>query len=77
MAYENIAMFVMRGKEYLAALRPSGDVLALDTLLFADEVRDPHRQFSVTEAGNREITECSEPGCTDLRLERHVLVVLG
>ncbi len=36
-----IATFVMRGKEYLAAIRADGGVLALETLLFADEVRNP------------------------------------
>jgi DNA end-binding protein Ku len=36
-----IGTFVMRGKEYLAAIRADGDVLALHTLYFADEVRDP------------------------------------
>jgi DNA end-binding protein Ku len=36
-----IATFVMRGKEYLAAIRPAGDVLALETMFFADEIRDP------------------------------------
>jgi DNA end-binding protein Ku len=36
-----IATFVMRGKEYLTALRPDGDVLALETLFWADEIRDP------------------------------------
>jgi DNA end-binding protein Ku len=34
-----IAKFVMRGKEYLAAIRADGDVLALETMFFADEVR--------------------------------------
>ncbi|HZA60295.1 MAG TPA: Ku protein [Actinomycetota bacterium] len=34
-----IAYFVMRTKEYLAAVRPYDDVLALATLYFADEVR--------------------------------------
>jgi DNA end-binding protein Ku len=37
-----IATFVMRSKEYLAAVRADGDVLVLETLFFADEVRDPH-----------------------------------
>jgi DNA end-binding protein Ku len=32
-----IASFVMRGKEYLAAVRADGDLLALETLFFADE----------------------------------------
>ena len=33
-----IARFVMRTKQYLAALRPAGNVLLLSTLLYADEV---------------------------------------
>jgi DNA end-binding protein Ku len=36
-----IATFVMRGKQYLAAIRPKDDVLVLETMYFADEVRDP------------------------------------
>src|SRR3954452_20929419 len=36
-----IANFVMRGKEYLAAIRADGDVLVLETLFFADEIRNP------------------------------------
>ncbi|MDT4911359.1 MAG: end-binding protein Ku [Pseudonocardiales bacterium] len=35
-----IARFVMRGKEYLAAVRADGDVLVLETMFFADEIRD-------------------------------------
>jgi DNA end-binding protein Ku len=35
-----IGRFVMRTKEYLAAVRPGGDLLMLETLFFADEVRD-------------------------------------
>jgi DNA end-binding protein Ku len=37
-----IASFVMRGKEYLAAIRADGDLLVLETMFFADEVREPH-----------------------------------
>lgn len=33
-----IGKFVMRDKEYLAALRPLGDVVCLETMHFADEV---------------------------------------
>lgn len=40
-----IASFVMRTKEYLAAVRADGDVLALETLFFADEIRDPHQEI--------------------------------
>lgn len=36
-----IARFVMRNKEYLAAIRADNGVLALETLHFADEIRDP------------------------------------
>ncbi|HEY2270660.1 MAG TPA: Ku protein [Streptosporangiaceae bacterium] len=41
-----IASFVMRGKEYLAAVRADGDLLALETLFFADEIREAHEQVS-------------------------------
>ena len=40
-----IAGFVMRGKEYLAAIRADGNALVLETLYFADEVRDPKEQI--------------------------------
>ena len=36
-----IATFVMRGKEYLTAIRADEGVLALQTLFFADEIRNP------------------------------------
>lgn len=36
-----IGTLVMRTKEYLATVRPSGDLLVLETMFFADEVRDP------------------------------------
>jgi DNA end-binding protein Ku len=36
-----IAKFVMRGKEYLAAVRAGDGVMALDTLHFVDDLRDP------------------------------------
>jgi DNA end-binding protein Ku len=35
-----IGTLVMRGKEYLAAIRADGDILVLETMFFADEVRD-------------------------------------
>lgn len=40
-----IATFVMRNKEYLVAIRPTDDVLALETMFFADEVRDPRSEI--------------------------------
>jgi DNA end-binding protein Ku len=40
-----IGMFVMRGKQYLACIRPDGDLLALETMFFADEVRNPKQEI--------------------------------
>lgn len=40
-----IATFVMRGKQYLTALRAEDKVLVLQTLHWADEVRDPRREL--------------------------------
>ena len=34
-----IARFVLRSREYLAAIRPMGEIVALETLFFSDEVR--------------------------------------
>lgn len=39
-----IATFVMRNKEHLAAIRPDGQTLVLETLYFEDEVRDPKQE---------------------------------
>jgi DNA end-binding protein Ku len=36
-----IARFVMREKQYLAAVRPGEEVLLVETMHYADEVRDP------------------------------------
>jgi DNA end-binding protein Ku len=36
-----IARFVLRTKQYLAAIRPRDNVLVLETMLYADEVNDP------------------------------------
>ncbi|GAA0611616.1 Ku protein [Kribbella sandramycini] len=41
-----IAKFVMRGKEYLAAVRADGKVLVLETMYFADEIRDPAKELN-------------------------------
>ncbi len=46
-----IASFVMRSKEHLAALRVDGDVLALETMYFADEIRDPMKEIDVKVSG--------------------------
>ncbi len=36
-----LATFVLREKQYLVAVRPRADVLVVETLLYADEVRNP------------------------------------
>ena len=55
-----IATFVMRSREHLAALRVNGEVLALETMYFADEIRDPSREIEITQSGEppreRELT---------------------
>jgi DNA end-binding protein Ku len=38
-----IGRFVMREHEYLVAIRPYGPVLALETMFFPDEIRDPKK----------------------------------
>jgi DNA end-binding protein Ku len=40
-----IATFVMRSKQHLVAIRPEKSVLALETMYFADEVRDPVKEI--------------------------------
>lgn len=55
-----IATFVMRGKQYLVAVRPREDVLALETMYFADEIRDPREEIDSLPSGrtfsDRELT---------------------
>jgi DNA end-binding protein Ku len=50
---------VIRSKEYLVAVRPKGDLLAMETMLFADEVVPPERLDDAlpgeVEAGEREL----------------------
>ncbi|MCS7482030.1 Ku protein [Umezawaea endophytica] len=48
-----IATFVMRGKQYLTAIRADGDLLALETLYFADEIRDPADVLDELPTGDR------------------------
>src|SRR5260370_40420094 len=47
-----IARFVMRTKQYLAALRPSGSVLVLSTMLYADEVVPVDRLDGLPDIGD-------------------------
>ena len=49
-----IATLVMRNKEYLVAIRPEDDALALHTMYFSDEVRAPGRDLELPETGRRD-----------------------
>jgi DNA end-binding protein Ku len=63
-----VGRFVMRTKEYLAAIRPAEHVLVLETLFYADEVRDPKEVwFPLIE----------EPSERELRAARHFIEALA
>ena len=53
-----IATFVMRGKEYLAAIRADGKVLVLETMFFADEIRDPAKELGDLPAKSWPASSC-------------------
>ena len=42
-----IGKLVMRNKEYLAALRPMGSLIGLETMRYADEVVNPEKELDV------------------------------
>jgi DNA end-binding protein Ku len=52
-----VGRFVMRTKEYLVAVRPAEQLLMLETLFYADEVRDPKQLWvpPVQEPSEREL----------------------
>jgi DNA end-binding protein Ku len=52
-----IGRLVLRTKQQLCALRPSGDVLALSTMLFGDEVLRPDRLDELDQVADTETTE--------------------
>lgn len=45
-----IARFVMRSKQYLAALRPKDGALVLSTMVYPDEVNDPFEMGEIEDA---------------------------
>jgi DNA end-binding protein Ku len=55
-----IARFVMRTKQYLAALRPVGGVLVLSTMLYADEVVPTERLEGLPDAGDGKAVSAKE-----------------
>jgi DNA end-binding protein Ku len=52
-----IGRVVLRSKQQLCALRPTGDVLTLTTMLFGDEVVAPDRIDELGEVGEAEATQ--------------------
>jgi DNA end-binding protein Ku len=50
-----IARVVIRSKEQLVAIRPMGDVLAMSTMVFADEVIDPGTIDDIPQADDVEV----------------------
>ncbi|WP_371483122.1 Ku protein [Kitasatospora sp. NBC_00315] len=52
-----IAMFSMRGKEYLTAVRADDGILTAHTMHFADEVRDPRREIGNLPEGDAALSD--------------------
>jgi DNA end-binding protein Ku len=52
-----IAHFVMRTKQYLAAVRPKDGKLLLSTMVYADEINDPASIPEIEELGDIEIDD--------------------
>jgi DNA end-binding protein Ku len=52
-----IGKIVIRSKQQLCALRPTGDVMALSTMLFGDEVLPPDRLDELDALGEAEATK--------------------
>ena len=63
-----VGRFVMRTKEYLVAIRPAENLLMLETLFYADEVRDPKQLW---------IPPMQEPTERELDLARQFLASLA
>ncbi|MEU5852635.1 Ku protein [Saccharopolyspora shandongensis] len=62
-----IATFVMRYRQYLAALKTENHVLALHVLHWADEIRDPQRELHGGAADRGDGHRLATPG-----LQRHL-----
>ena len=52
-----IARFVMRTKQYLAAVRPKDGKLVLSTMVYADEVNDPDEIGELAGVEDVELTD--------------------
>lgn len=65
-----IATFVLRGKAYLTAVRADETALALDTLYFADEIRNPDEFLD-------EAVEAAEPTDKEVQMATAVIESMG
>lgn len=52
-----IARFVMRSKQYLAALRPKDGVLVMSTMVYADELNDPAQLVDGDEVTEADVSD--------------------
>ncbi|MCC9310055.1 Ku protein [Kitasatospora sp. RB6PN24] len=53
-----LALFTMRGKEYLTAVHPEQGMLVAQTMRFADEIRDPYREVdNLTDTEKVEVSD--------------------
>jgi DNA end-binding protein Ku len=52
-----IARFVMRSKQYLAAIRPADGVLIMSTMVYADEINDPAELFDGDELRDVDVSD--------------------
>jgi DNA end-binding protein Ku len=52
-----IARFVMRSKQYLAALRPNDGVLVMSTMVYADEVNDANELLDGEKASEADVSD--------------------
>ena len=67
-----VAMFAMRGKEYLTAIRADHGILTAHTMHLADEVRDPH-----AEIGNLPTTDTAAASDRELAMAEQLIDMLA
>lgn len=65
-----LAVFVMGGKQYLAAVRAKDDLLVLQTMHYADEIRDPHREVD-------DLPEATVPSDRELGATRRLIETMS
>ncbi|MFJ7200716.1 MULTISPECIES: Ku protein [unclassified Streptomyces] len=64
-----IATFVMRGREYLVALKAEDGLLTLHSLHWADEIRDPHEEVP-------DLPEKAEPTPAEVKMAHQLIDTL-